>query len=194
MFERDVEKFGFVISQFKITSKTIMGNILGRSTNSYHVLVTGKGNCGKTSVIASLCGVTYVESSKGVERTSMVHENDRYFSREHYKQTHTHTNTHRFTWLDFGENITSASISTHIKNIDAIVYVVDASSKRSIASSGKMFRSLLALDSLSDVPVLIFANKQDKFDVIATQTLVEIFDMHKIKNREWTVLPSTAST
>ena len=79
MFERDVEKFGFVISQFKITSKTIMGNILGRSTNSYHVLVTGKGNCGKTSVIASLCGVTYVESSKGVERTSMVHENDRYF-------------------------------------------------------------------------------------------------------------------
>ena len=173
-----------------------MGNILGRSTNSYHVLVTGKGNCGKTSVIASLCGVTYVESSKGVERTSMVHENDRYFfSRTRpNRHKHSHTNTHRITWLDFGENITSASISTHIKNIDAIVYVVDASSKRSIASSGKMFRSLLALDSLSDVPVLIFANKQDKFDVIATQTLVEIFDMHKIKNIEWTVLPSTAST
>lgn len=113
-------------------------------------------------------------------------------------RVHTHIQkyfmTHRFTWLDFGDNITSASISTHIKNIDAIVYVVDASDRRSVASSAKMFQSLLALNSLSGIPVLTFANKQDKFDVIPTQTLIEIFDMHKIKDREWTVLPSTAST
>jgi hypothetical protein len=52
---------------------------LGQSTHTYHVLVTGKGKCGKTSVIASIAGVEYrsVGSNKGVDRTSMVHENDR---------------------------------------------------------------------------------------------------------------------
>ena len=71
---------------------------------------------------------------------------------------------------------------------------MDASERRSISASAKTFQTLLALDTLSRVPVLIFANKQDKFDVVSTQKIMKIFEMHKIKDREWTVLPCTAST
>lgn len=51
--------------------------------------------------------------------------------------------------------------ANYFPNTDALVYVIDSADTKRVAEAGKELSNLLSEKELSNVPLLIFANKQD---------------------------------
>lgn len=71
-------------------------------------------------------------------------------------------------------------------NTQALIYVVDSSDSDRFALAKETLQAMLASEELRDVPVLIYANKQDS----AVATISEMADklgMHSQRGREWYV-------
>lgn len=58
--------------------------------------------------------------------------------------------------------------------------------------TGNEFTELLADEKLNDVPILIFANKQDLSNVIKVSEIAEAIGLVKLKDRTWQIQESSA--
>ena len=72
-------------------------------------------------------------------------------------------------------------------NTDAIIYLIDSNDSDRIEESKEELDKMLAEDSLSGAPLLVFANKQDLKGATSVEGLTEKLELSKIKNRKWLV-------
>jgi ADP-ribosylation factor protein 4 len=75
----------------------------------------------------------------------------------------------------------------------ALIFVVDSSDQNRLEESSEELHKLLNEDELSNIPVLIYANKQDNPNSLDSSELAEKFNMYQIKSRSWFIQPSCAS-
>jgi len=62
---------------------------------------------------------------------------------------------------------------------DALIYVIDSADKKRIMETGVELRNLLQEDKLQNVPLLVFANKQDILSALSTDEVAFSF-LHTI--------------
>lgn len=73
------------------------------------------------------------------------------------------------------------------------IYVVDSADKRRLEETGIELYELLGDDKLQNVPLLVYANKQDLPDSMSAADLAQSLGLHSIKDRVWQIQACTAS-
>merc|ERR1712083_1195017 len=110
------------------------------------ILMLGLDNAGKTTVLKKLSDedISTIMPTQGFNIKSLVHEG--------FKLN---------VWDIGGQKTIRAYWSNYFEASDALVYVIDSSDSRRLEESGAELKELLAEDKLANVPILIYANKQD---------------------------------
>lgn len=67
------------------------------------------------------------------------------------------------------------------------MYVVDSADQRRLEETGEELTALLSEESLSNVPVLILANKQDLLNAASPEEISEALSLHTIRDRPWNI-------
>lgn len=80
----------------------------------------------------------------------------------------------------------------YFENTDALIYVIDCSDRKRLAETGSEFSELLADEKLNDVPIMIFANKQDLENVLKMSEVAESIGLVKLKDRTWQIQECSA--
>lgn len=80
----------------------------------------------------------------------------------------------------------------YFENTDALIYVIDCSDRKRLSETGMEFSELLADEKLNDVPIMIFANKQDLDNVMKVSEVAEAIGLVKLKDRTWQIQECSA--
>ena len=72
----------------------------------------------------------------------------------------------------------------YYENIDAIIYVVDSSDEKRLGLNKKTFFQALRNSDLENVPVLVFANKQD-IATVGLKGIKEGMGLQGVQGRDW---------
>lgn len=70
--------------------------------------------------------------------------------------------------------------------------MIDCSDRKRLLETGNEFMELLADEKLTDVPILIFANKQDLSNIIKVSEIAEAIGLVKLKDRTWQIQECSA--
>tara|TARA_R110002050_G_scaffold109241_3_gene220252 strand:- start:1124 stop:1465 length:342 start_codon:yes stop_codon:yes gene_type:complete len=82
----------------------------------------------------------------------------------------------------------------YFEGTQGLVFVVDSNDHDRIVEAAKELHSLLMDDWLRDVPVLIFANKQDLPGAMSVPEVTEKLGLHSFVTRQWYIEPTNAGT
>ncbi|KAD3068055.1 hypothetical protein E3N88_35935 [Mikania micrantha] len=80
----------------------------------------------------------------------------------------------------------------YFPNTQAVIYVVDSSDTDRLVIAKEEFHAILEEEELKGAVVLIFANKQDLSGALDDAAVTETLELHKIKNRQWSIFKSSA--
>ncbi|KAK1399841.1 GTP-binding ADP-ribosylation factor Arf1 [Heracleum sosnowskyi] len=80
----------------------------------------------------------------------------------------------------------------YFPNTQAIIYVVDSSDTDRLVIAKEEFHAILEEEELRGAAVLIFANKQDLPGAVDDASITEALELHKIKNRQWSIFKTSA--
>ena len=77
---------------------------------------------------------------------------------------------------------------------DALIYVIDSADKRRIEETGVELSQLLEEERLTNVPLLIMANKQDLMNAMDPDEITDALSLNTLRERTWILLPCSAKT
>ena len=97
------------------------------------------------------------------------------------------------TWDLGGRERARALWRQQYKDADAVIFVVDSTDRRRLEESHMEFEDLLKEDELVDVPVLIYANKQDLHRAMSSVEIADFFGL-KTLPRQWHIQESSTKT
>ena len=80
----------------------------------------------------------------------------------------------------------------YFDNTDALVYVIDSSDRARMEEAGLELTKLLEEDKMQQVPLLVFANKQDLLNAMPADELIGALQLNNIKDREMQVTACSA--
>lgn len=70
--------------------------------------------------------------------------------------------------------------------------MIDCSDRKRLLETGNEFIELLSDEKLNDVPILIFANKQDLSNIIKVSEIAEAIGLVRLKERTWQIQECSA--
>jgi len=128
------------------------------SDKEARILMLGLDNAGKTTILKKLSeeDISTIMPTQGFNVKSLVHEG--------FKLN---------VWDIGGQKSIRPYWSNYFEASDALIYVIDSSDQRRLEESGGELRELLAEEKLANVPVLIFANKQDLGGALQAEQISE---------------------
>ncbi|VDP14522.1 unnamed protein product [Soboliphyme baturini] len=143
------------------------------------ILLLGLDNAGKTTLLKGLASedITHVTPTQGFNIKSVVSEV--------FKLN---------VWDIGGQRKIRPYWKNYFENVDILIYVIDSSDKKRFDETGLELMELLEEEKLSQVPLLIFANKQDLVNAVSASVLAEALQLHKIRDRQWQIQACSAIT
>ena len=90
-------------------------------------------------------------------------------------------------WDIGGQKAIRAYWPNYYEGTDGLVYVVDSSDENRIEECTEELETLLAEDELKDVPLLVFANKQDLGLALDAPVVLEKVKLEDITDRVWNI-------
>lgn len=82
----------------------------------------------------------------------------------------------------------------YFTDTDVLIYVVDSHDTLRLEESATEFFDILNEEKLANVPVLVFANKQDLPGASTHAQVARTLDLTSIKSREWQIQPCSGKT
>jgi ADP-ribosylation factor-like protein 3 len=77
---------------------------------------------------------------------------------------------------------------------DVLIFVIDSADKRRFEEAKLVLTELLDEDKLLNVPILVFANKQDLKHSAKAQEVADALNLDSIENRSWRIQACSALT
>lgn len=77
---------------------------------------------------------------------------------------------------------------------DALIYVIDSADRRRMEETGVELNQLLDEERLSQVPLLVMANKQDLLNALSPGEITTELGLDQLRERTWQILPCSAKT
>ncbi|CAD7955210.1 unnamed protein product [Amoebophrya sp. A120] len=150
---------------------------LKKNQKEARILVLGLDNAGKTTILKKLSeeDISHIMPTQGFNIKSLVHDG--------FKLN---------VWDIGGQKTIRPYWSNYFESSDCLVYVIDSSDRRRLEESGSELNELLQEDKLSNVPLLIFANKQDLLQALPANEIAEELSLHNIRDRTWTIQACSA--
>jgi ADP-ribosylation factor-like protein 3 len=82
----------------------------------------------------------------------------------------------------------------YYENTDGMVFVVDSSDEERLKECTDELNSLLVEEGLANVPVLVYANKQDLQFALEAEEILNTLSLMDIKDRTWNIQACSALT
>lgn len=82
--------------------------------------------------------------------------------------------------------------SSYYQDVDGLIYVIDSSDLASLESARVEFAKTVRQSGLTDVPILVFANKQDVRGSRTAAQISESLNLCSIRNQSWHIQASCA--
>ncbi|KAL3270125.1 hypothetical protein HHI36_009183 [Cryptolaemus montrouzieri] len=141
------------------------------------LLLLGLDNAGKTTILKIMASedVTHVTPTAGFNIKSVVSDG--------FKLN---------VWDIGGQRKIRPYWKNYFENTDVLIYVVDSSDKKRLEETGIELFELLGDNKLEDVPLLVYANKQDLPSSLTSAEISEALGLHSIKDRVWQIQACTA--
>lgn len=143
------------------------------------VIVVGLDNSGKTTII------NHIKGQSKIEVTPTIGYNVE-------KQT---KNNFNFTIFDMsGVDTHRDQWETHYKEVDGVIFVVDAADEMRHQIAAHEFETLITHKDIKPrkIPILIFQNKIDLKEACTAQECMEFMNQHAIKGKIWNIQMSDA--
>ena len=152
---------------------------LKRSEKEARILVLGLDNSGKTSILKRLSDeeIDSIQPTQGFNVKSL-------------KQNGVALNV----WDIGGQKSIRPYWRNYFEATDAIVYVIDSTDEQRMEETGIELDGLLGEQKLQNVPLLVFANKQDLFSAYSSEEISEGLNLTNIDDRPWNIQPCSAKT
>ena len=80
----------------------------------------------------------------------------------------------------------------YYENTDGLVYVVDSSDDKRLKECTAELKTLLEEDALKNVPMLVFANKQDLEGAMSVTEVYSALGLDALKNRTFQIFKASA--
>lgn len=80
----------------------------------------------------------------------------------------------------------------YFDGLSGVVFVIDSADKRRLEETGLELHRLLQSPTLSGIPLLILANKQDMIDALPSQKVVLGLNLGAVRDRDWHVQACSA--
>ncbi|KAJ8276313.1 hypothetical protein COCON_G00080650 [Conger conger] len=80
----------------------------------------------------------------------------------------------------------------YLENTDLLIYVIDSADKKRFEETGLELAELIDEENMKDVPVLIFANKQDLATASPASEIAEGLNLHTYRDRKWQIQACSA--
>ena len=145
---------------------------LRKSEKEARILVLGLDNSGKTTILRALSD----EDTENIAPTQGF--NIKALSRDGFKLN---------VWDIGGQKAIRAYWPNYYEGTDGLVYVIDSSDEGRIEECTDELQTLLQEDELKDVPLLVFANKQDLDLALDAPEVLEKVQLEEITNRVWNI-------
>ncbi|XP_014242379.1 ADP-ribosylation factor-like protein 3 isoform X1 [Cimex lectularius] len=81
----------------------------------------------------------------------------------------------------------------YFENTDVLIYVVDSADRKRLDETSFELGELLMEEKLMDVPVLVFANKQDLMHSLTAADVAQALNLQTIKDRPWQIQACSAA-
>uniref|UniRef100_A0A452GR05 ADP ribosylation factor like GTPase 3 n=1 Tax=Gopherus agassizii TaxID=38772 RepID=A0A452GR05_9SAUR len=98
--------------------------------------------------------------------------------------------------LDNGFHIKSHAIHPYWKkylgNTDMLIYIIDSADKKRFEETGQELSELIEDESLTGVPLLVFANKQDRASAAPAAEIAEGLNLPTYRDRQWQIQACSA--
>jgi len=144
-----------------------------------HILILGLDNAGKTTLLYQMT------HNKTFLTLPTINPN---IIKMNYKSKN-------FVFYDVGGNAILRHLwSNYYNGKNIIIFVIDASDHNRLLEAKLLFQSILLDDKLKEIPILIYSNKHDLPESIDKDDLVFMFDLDKIKTRDWYIQNVSALT
>lgn len=72
----------------------------------------------------------------------------------------------------------------YCRDVNAIIFVIDAADRDAIPVANDELHSLLANESIAGIPLLVLANKSDLREKMSVDEVIEGLDLKKVVHRE----------
>eukprot|EP00587_Corethron_hystrix_P012290 CAMPEP_0113310294 /NCGR_PEP_ID=MMETSP0010_2-20120614/7996_1 /TAXON_ID=216773 ORGANISM="Corethron hystrix, Strain 308" /NCGR_SAMPLE_ID=MMETSP0010_2 /ASSEMBLY_ACC=CAM_ASM_000155 /LENGTH=180 /DNA_ID=CAMNT_0000165719 /DNA_START=24 /DNA_END=566 /DNA_ORIENTATION=- /assembly_acc=CAM_ASM_000155 len=152
---------------------------LRRSDNEARILILGLDNSGKTTILKSLGeeDISNVTPTQGFNVKSVV-------------QSSLKLNV----WDIGGQKSIRPYWRNYFDRTDALVYVIDSADRTRMEETGIELAQLLDEEKLSEVPLVILANKQDLMNAVPPETISTSLNLDSIRDRSWLIYPCSAKS
>lgn len=80
----------------------------------------------------------------------------------------------------------------YFENTDVLIYVVDCNDHKRVPETSEALMEILEDEKLKDVPLLVFANKQDLTDVLPAAEIAVSLGLVNLKGRTWQIVGCSA--
>ncbi|KAL1284494.1 ADP-ribosylation factor-like protein [Trichinella pseudospiralis] len=155
----------------------LLKRLKATSGRDVRILLLGLDNAGKTTLLKGLVSedITHVTPTQGFNIKSVVSDG--------FKLN---------VWDIGGQRKIRPYWKNYFENADILIYVIDSSDRRRFDETGVELMELLEEEKLTNVPLLIFANKQDLVNAVPASGLAEGLQLHTIRDRPWQIQPCSA--
>uniref|UniRef100_A0A8C4Y4R4 ADP-ribosylation factor-like protein 3 n=1 Tax=Gopherus evgoodei TaxID=1825980 RepID=A0A8C4Y4R4_9SAUR len=80
----------------------------------------------------------------------------------------------------------------YLGNTDMLIYIIDSADKKRFEETGQELSELIEDESLTGVPLLVFANKQDLASAAPAAEIAEGLNLPTYRDRQWQIQACSA--
>jgi len=102
-------------------------------------------------------------------------------------------NTSMLVWDIGGQEKIRGLWRHYYENTDGLIFVVDSADKERVSEAAEELNKVLGDDSMRDVAVLVYANKQDLPKAMSCKDIASGLRLDKERTRQWYVQGATAT-
>ncbi|XP_067007808.1 ADP-ribosylation factor-like protein 3 isoform X2 [Anabrus simplex] len=143
------------------------------------LLLLGLDNAGKTTLLKKLASedITHITPTQGFNIKSVQSDG--------FKLN---------VWDIGGQRKIRPYWRNYFENTDVLIYVIDSADRKRLEETGHELEELLTEDKLTNVPLLVYANKQDLLHAMPASDIAEGLGLHTIKDRPWQIQACSATS
>ncbi|VDN56316.1 unnamed protein product [Dracunculus medinensis] len=145
--------------------------------DSDNISTSGLDNAGKTTILKNLASedIAHITPTQGFNIKSVVSDEIKLN-----------------VWDIGGQRKIRPYWKNYFENTD--IYVIDSSDRKRFDETGMELMELIDEEKLKNVPLLIFANKQDLVTAARASEIAEGLQLLAIRDRSWQIQPCSAVT
>ncbi|KAL0276695.1 UNVERIFIED_CONTAM: hypothetical protein PYX00_004209 [Menopon gallinae] len=157
---------------------SILRKLKSSPEKELRLLLLGLDNAGKTTLLKALASedITHITPTQGFNIKSVQSDG--------FKLN---------VWDIGGQRNIRPYWRNYFENTDVLIYVIDSADRKRLEETGMELTELLSEDKLKNVPLLVYANKQDLYHAASASEIAEGLGLHRIKDRAWQIQACSAS-